>query len=43
MVLTKEHQEAMVNKYFETHTAIETEAFMDGMNAVVELLNKQRR
>jgi hypothetical protein len=40
MVLTKEHQEAMVNKYFETHTAIETEAFMDGMEAIIKLINK---
>ena len=41
MVLSKEHQEVMVHKYLETHTVVETEAFMEGMEAMIKLINKQ--
>ena len=40
MTLTKEHQEAMVNKYLKTHTVLETEAFIDGMDQMIKLINK---
>ena len=40
MILTKEHQEAMVNKYLSSHTVAETESFMDGMNEIIKLINK---
>ena len=40
MVLTKEHQEVMVNKYLSSHTVAETEAFMEGMEAIIKLINK---
>jgi len=40
MVLTKEHQEQMINSYLKTHTVAETEAFIDGMDAMVKLINK---
>tara|TARA_R110000803_G_scaffold31702_6_gene70417 strand:- start:541 stop:669 length:129 start_codon:yes stop_codon:yes gene_type:complete len=40
MVITKEHQEAMVNKYFENHTASETDAFSEGMEAMFNLIKK---
>ena len=41
MVLSKEHQEVMVHKYLATHTVTETEAFMEGMEAMIKLINKQ--
>ena len=46
MVLSKEHQEVilhkyLVHKYLETHTVAETEAFMEGMEAMIKLINKQ--
>lgn len=40
MIITKEHQEAMVNKYFENHTASETESFSEGMEAMFNLIKK---
>ena len=40
MVLTKEHQEAMIHKYLAKHTVAETEAFIDGMKAIIKLINK---
>ena len=42
MVLTKEHQEQMVLKYLSTHTVAETEAFMEGMEAMIKLINKNK-
>ncbi len=41
MVLTKEHQEQMVNSYLKTHTVTETEAYIQGINDIIELINKQ--
>ena len=41
MVLSKEHQEVMVNSYLATHTVAETEAFMEGMDAMIKLIDKQ--
>ena len=41
MILTKEHQEQMLHSYLKTHTATETEAYMQGINDIVELINKQ--
>ena len=40
MILTKEHQEHLVTKYLQGHTVAELEAFIEGMNAVIELINK---
>jgi hypothetical protein len=40
MVLSKEHQEVMVHKYLATHTVAETHAFIDGMKAIIKLINK---
>ena len=42
MVLSKEHQEVMVHKYLATHTVAETEAFMEGMEAMIKLINKSK-
>ena len=41
MVLTKEHQEQMVYSYLKTHTVTETEAYIQGINDIVQLINKQ--
>lgn len=41
MILTKEHQEAMVANYAKYGASTESiTGFIDGMNAIVELLNK---
>jgi len=39
MILTKEHQEVMIHTYLATHTVAETEAFIDGMKAIIKLIN----
>ena len=41
MILTKEHQQQMLNSYLKTHTVTETEAYIQGINDIVELINKQ--
>ena len=41
MVLTQEHQEQMIHSYLKTHTVTETEAYIQGINDIVELINKQ--
>ena len=41
MILTKEHQEQMINSYLKTHTVAETEAYIQGINDIVQLINKQ--
>jgi hypothetical protein len=40
MVLTKEHQEAMVNNYLKDHTVLETQSYIKGMTAIIDLINK---
>ena len=40
MVLTKEKQEEMVAKYLLRHTVAETEAFIDGMQTIINYINK---
>ena len=41
MILTKEHQEQMLHSYLKTHTVTETEAYIQGMNDIADLINKQ--
>tara|TARA_R110000751_G_scaffold50481_1_gene111490 strand:+ start:114 stop:239 length:126 start_codon:yes stop_codon:yes gene_type:complete len=41
MILSKEHQEVMINKYLSNHTVAETKAYIDGMKAIVKLINKK--
>ena len=41
MILTKEHQEQIVYSYLKTHTVTETEAYIQGINDIIELINKQ--
>jgi len=41
MILTKEHQEQMINTYLKTHSVTETEAYIEGINDIVQLINKQ--
>ena len=41
MILTKEHQEHLINSYLKTHTVTETEAYIQGINDIVQLINKQ--
>lgn len=38
MIITKEHQEALVNKYAEKHTTDECIGFIDGLNTALELV-----
>ena len=41
MILTKEQQEAIVDKYMkEKHNTDELIGFIDGINATIELINK---
>jgi len=42
MVLSKEHQEVMVSNYLLTHTVAETESFMEGMEIIIKLINKNQ-
>lgn len=41
MILTKQAQERMIDKYLSTHTVVETKAFIEGMDAMVEFINKR--
>ncbi len=41
MILTKEHQEQMINSYLKNHTVTETEAYIQGINDIIQLINKQ--
>ena len=41
MILTQEHQQQMIHSYLKTHTVTETEAYIQGINDIVELINKQ--
>lgn len=43
MILTKEHQDYLTTKYLQGHTIAEVEAFVDGMDAIVELINKHEK
>lgn len=43
MILTKEHQEQMVNSYLKTHTVSETESYIKGIEAIIKLINKQTK
>jgi hypothetical protein len=40
MIITKEQQEVMVDNYLKTHTVAETKSFVDGMIAVLSLINR---
>ena len=40
MIITKEHQLAMIEKYQETHPVMEAIAFSEGMEAMLELVIK---
>jgi len=40
MIITKEHQEAMIEKYQKTHPIMEAVAFSEGMEAMLELVIK---
>ena len=40
MIITKEHQLAMVNEYAKTHPIMEAVAFNEGMQAMLELTIK---
>ena len=41
MIVTKEQQEAILNKYIkEKHNTDECSGFVDGINATLELVNK---
>ena len=40
MILTKESQEKMVANYLMTHSVEQTESFIDGVQAIVSLINK---
>jgi hypothetical protein len=40
MVLTKEHQEAMIDNYSKTHTIIEVMSFIDGMTEMRILIER---
>ena len=39
-MITKEQQEAMVNNYAKNHNSYETVGFIDGLNAMLELIAK---
>ena len=41
MILIEEHQEQMIHSYLKTHTVTETEAYIQGINDIVQLINKQ--
>lgn len=40
MILRKEQQEKALFAYMQNHTVIECEAFVDGINAAVGMINK---
>ena len=40
MIVTKEHQEALINAYLKNHTVAETEAFSEGMEAMFNYIKK---
>jgi hypothetical protein len=40
MIVTQEHQEALINSYLKDHTVAETQAFMDGMEAMFNYIKK---
>ena len=44
MIITKEQQEAIVDKYIkEKHTTDECKGFIDGINATLKLIDKLSR
>ncbi len=40
MIITKEQQEAMINNYAKNHNSYEVVGFVDGLNAMLELIEK---
>ena len=40
MILTKEHQEALLSKYSENHNFDECVGFVDGLNAAIDYIIK---
>ena len=41
MIITRAEQEALVDKYFETHNYEQSKAFMDGLKAMMDLVDKK--
>jgi len=41
MIITRAEQEALVDKYFETHNYEQSKAFMDGLKAMIDLVDKK--
>jgi hypothetical protein len=39
MVLTKQTQERLIDEFLSTHSVIETQAFIKGMEAIIEVIN----
>lgn len=40
MIITKEQQEVMLDKYMKDHNIYECQGFVDGMKAMIELIQK---
>ena len=40
MLITKEQQEALVSNYMKTHNTDECIGFIQGINAIIELMSK---
>lgn len=40
MLITKEHQEALIQIYAQTHSAAEVLGYVDGMIAMLELIER---
>ena len=40
MLITKEQQEALVSNYMRTHSPGECIGFIEGINAIIELMSK---
>ena len=43
MVFTKDAQDKLVNEFFEDHTVLETQAFILGMDATIDFINKVKQ
>ena len=41
MIITREHQIALLQEYEKTHTALEAIGFVDGLNKAIEVINKE--
>ena len=43
MIFTKDAQEKIINEFLMDHTVIETQAFILGMDAAVDFINKVKQ